>query len=84
MFVVWRTPTENGGGEILSYVIQLFQGENKIAQNETMDTSFRYSNLEMRTRYRVEVAAKNIVNTSQPVHWVRTTRIEGNNEKQKN
>ena len=83
IFLVWNSPADNGGSSILFYVIKLFMEEGHLVfVNETRNTAYRYVGLQMNTQYRVELAARNVVNTSLSSNWTGRTRMEGNDSDQ--
>ena len=64
--VVWKPPTDNGGDDVVSYLVQVTQGSNTVSESTTSDTSITLDGLTNGVMYKIFVSATNTVGTGGP------------------
>ncbi|MEY4899354.1 MAG: hypothetical protein RL294_1165 [Actinomycetota bacterium] len=64
--IVWEPPTDNGGDNVVSYLVHVTQGSNIVSESTTADTSITLDGLTNGVIYRIVVSATNTVGTGGP------------------
>jgi hypothetical protein len=64
--IVWEPPTDNGGDNVVSYLVRVTQGSNIVSESTTADTSITLDGLTNGVQYRIGVSATNTVGTGGP------------------
>jgi len=64
--VVWKPPTDNGGDDVVSYLVRVTQGSNTVSESTTSDTSITLDGLTNGVMYKIVVSATNTVGTGGP------------------
>ena len=64
--VVWTPPTDNGGDDVVSYLVRVTRGPNIVSESTTSDTSITLDDLTNGVMYAIVVSATNTVGTGGP------------------
>ena len=64
--VVWKPPTDNGGDDVVSYLVRVTQGSTTVSESTTSDTSITLDGLANGVIYKIVVSATNTVGTGGP------------------
>ncbi len=71
--IAWKPPTDNGGDNVVSYLVRVTQGANIVSESTTADTSITLDGLTNGVMYRIVVSATNTIGTGGPSEHANVT-----------
>ena len=71
--VLWTPPTDNGGDDVVSYLVRVTRGPNIVSESTTTDTSITLDGLTNGVIYAIVVSATNTVGNGGPSEHVNVT-----------